>query len=449
MLTQITHHAADAANDQLNQRERTVPIPNTITAVAGYPSKLAVFKIAASKYWQVRCFAQGRTHRRSTKTTSFKLAQRYARWFYETLLIQHHAAVAATPTTVKALNTVTQTGLQSRTAPARHTFSAIAAQVYANEQARVDRGEVGASGLRMFRNRLDAHILPRFAQLTPADIDYTQLTEFSQYLSKNMGTATVSSYLLIVRQVLQQAVRIGAVEKLPEFPKIKIKIASRGAFTVTEYWRIRRAARRFRNRAHPSSKQILRERYSLLHAHNIMPADLDWVICFMVNSFLRPGDIKKLQHKHVELVRGDNTYLRLTLPETKLHNAPVVTLRPAVRIYREICKHYAPMNMAGADDYLFLPAIRDRTYAMLIISVMFNWVLQHTGHKLNPDGKPRSLYSLRHSSITFRLLYGHGIDLITLARNARTSIEVINTHYASTVTGEQNIAMLQSRRPRK
>jgi hypothetical protein len=180
-----------------------------------------------------------------------------------------------------------------------------------------------------------------------------------------------------------------------------------------------------------------------------MPADLDWVICFIVNSFTRPGDIKKLQHKHVELVRGDNTYLRLTLPETKLHNAPVVTLRPAVQIYKEICKHYAPLNMCRADDYLFLPAIKDRSYAMLIISVMFNWVLEHTGHKLNPNGKPRSLYSLRHSAITFRLLYGQGIDLITLARNARTSVEVINNHYASTVTGEQNIAMLQSRRPRK
>jgi hypothetical protein len=45
-------------------------------------------------------------------------------------------------------------------------------------------------------------------------------------------------------------------------------------------------------------------------------------------------------------------------------------------------------------------------------------------------------------------LYGQGIDLLTLARNARTSVEVINTHYASTVTGEQNIALLQSRRTR-
>lgn len=442
MLTQITNYAVDAANDQLHKRERTVPIPNTITAVAGYPNKLVVFKIAASKFWQVRCFVAGRTHRRTTKTTSLMQAQRFARWFYENLLVQQHVHIEHASTGRADTQQLAQ-------APALLNFGALAAQVYANEQARVERGELGVGSLRMFRNRLDAHVLPRFGQLAAAQVDCTQLLTFSQFLSKNMSTTSVSNYLMTIRKVLQQAVRVGLLDALPEFPKVKVKVASRGAFTVTEYWDIRRAARHLRDKQHPSSKQILRETYSLRHAHNIMPADLDWVICFMVNSFTRPGDIKKLQHKHVELVRGDNTYLRLTLPETKLHNAPVVTLRPAVQIYNEICKHYAAKNLCGADDYLFLPAIKDRAYAMLIVSVMFNWVLEHTGHKLNPNGKPRSLYSLRHSAITFRLLYGQGIDLITLARNARTSVEVINNHYASTVTGEQNIAMLQSRRPRK
>ena len=77
---------------------------------------------------------------------------------------------------------------------------------------------------------------------------------------------------------------------------------------------------------------------------------------------------------------------------------------------------------------------------------MFNWVLSIMDFKQNAHGQDRSLYSLRHSAITFRLLYGQGIDLLTLARNARTSVEIIHNHYASTVSGEQNIALLQSRR---
>jgi hypothetical protein len=85
---------------------------------------------------------------------------------------------------------------------------------------------------------------------------------------------------------------------------------------------------------------------------------------------------------------------------------------------------------------------------LAVLSVMLNWVLSVTGHKKNAHGQDRSLYSPGHSAITFRLLYGQGIDLLTLARNARTSVDVINDHYASTVSGEQNIALLQSRRSR-
>jgi len=439
MLTQITNYAVDAANDQLHKRERTVPIPNTITAVAGYPNKLVVFKIAASKFWQVRCFVAGRTHRRTTKTTSLKQAQRFARWFYESLLAKCHVSQIETTTpTVASSNRKTNE-------PQALTFGAIAAQVYANEHARMERGEFGAGSLRMFRNRLDAYVLPHFGSMLPSAITYQMLQEFAQTLSIKHTTTTVSNYLITVRKVLVHAVRIGAIEQAPDIPKIKVKSASRGAFTPTEYWQLLRAARALRGVRHPASKKEMRNRIKQAYNDHRMPAEMAWAISMMVNCFLRPGDLTKLKHRHVEVIRGKNTYLRLTLPETKLHSAPIVTLRPAVRIYEQICKHRPD---AKPNDFLLLPDLKNRTHALAVLSTMFNWVLDHTGLKLNPHGHPRSLYSLRHSAITFRLLYGQGIDLITLARNARTSVEVINNHYASTVTGEQNIAMLQSRRPR-
>jgi hypothetical protein len=61
-------------------------------------------------------------------------------------------------------------------------------------------------------------------------------------------------------------------------------------------------------------------------------------------------------------------------------------------------------------------------------------------------GQLRTLYSLGHTSITLRLLYGNGIDLLTLARNARTSVEMIERFYSSNLTAEMNIEMLQSKR---
>ena len=440
-----TVFTAAAANDPVlrtQARERTVPIPATITPVPGYPRKLSVFKIAASKFWQVRCWIAGRTHRRSTQTQSLRMAQSFARDFYEQLLAQS-ASLRIEPTSSSVVSHDTTT------VKPQLTFAAMAAQMITNEQARVERGEFSAGSLKVLRNRLDAHILPRWGKLSPADINYSQLLTFTQFLSKTFSTTTVSQYLVVVRKILTMAVAVGALEKLPEFPKIKVQTNSRGAFTPTEYWRIMRTARKLQYTRHPDSDLMLRKNYRLRTPECTMPPDVAWVIGFMVNSFIRPSDLKTLKHRHVEVVRNDNTYLRLTLPETKSHGRPIVTLQPAVRIYQQLTKHHSAKNLAGPDNYLFLPHLRDRAYAHCVLAFHFNWILARTGLKLGAHGQERSLYSLRHSSITFRLLYGQGIDLLTLARNARTSVDMINQHYASTVTAEQNIGMLQSRRTRQ
>jgi len=161
MFTTVSSFQLEAANDPRISRTRTVPIPSSVTAVPNYPNKLVVYKIAASKYWQVRCWHAGRTHKQSTKTCNLLQAQRFARWFYEHLLVtySHHASLHAT-------------AAMDNNKSAQMTFGGVAAQVYANEQARVERGEYGAGSLRMFRNRLDAHILPAFGTKLIEDLTY-------------------------------------------------------------------------------------------------------------------------------------------------------------------------------------------------------------------------------------------------------------------------------------
>ncbi len=166
----------------------------------------------------------------------------------------------------------------------------------------------------------------------------------------------------------------------------------------------------------------------------------------MVNGFMRPSDIIHVRHQHVEIVRGEYLYLRLTLPETKRHKTPIVTLQPAVRIYQRLYDHMQTLGLAKPDDYLFLPQVRNRTAAGPILSKHFIKVLDETGLRQGKVGQFRTLYSLRHTAITFRLLYGRGIDLLTLARNARTSVQMIEKFYASQLTAEMNIDLLQSRR---
>jgi len=451
MLDRFTNAAMNDATYGAASRERTVPIPQTITPVPGYPRKLVVFKIAASRFWQVRCWIAGKTYKRSTQSQSLRVAQSFARTFYEQLLAQSHGfgltAMQGVVLHDSSLPIVQQRDDQASPVP-QDTFAALAAQMFSAEQARVERGEFTRGSLMVLRNRLDSHLLPRWGTLPMTAIGYREIMEFVDFMSQAKSSTTISQYIVAIRKVFHHAVRVGALDKLPEFPKVKIKTASRGAFTPTEYWRILRTARRLRGKPHPDSKRALRKSYKLVYSDYCMPPDVAWAVGFMANSFIRPSDLKTLKHRHVEVVRGKNTYLRLTLPETKKHDAPIVTLFPAVRIYRQIVKYQQPRGKANPNDYLFLPELRDRNYALNVLSLMFNWVLTVTGCKENAHGQPRSLYSLRHSAITFRLLYGQGIDLLTLARNARTSVEVINNHYASTVSGEQNIALLQSRRSR-
>ena len=429
--------ASNDAHMRSAMRERTVPIPESIIHVPGYPEKLAIFKMQASKFWQVRCWNNGKTYRKSTKSQSQRSALIFARIFYEQLMasnVVHETSLFVTSKCVdKPVN-------------ARTTFGAFAAKMYANESARVKRGEYTRGSLQVLRNRLDAHLLPRWGAMDIKHIDYAELLKFTQELSEKYSTITINQYLVIIKKVFNLASALNLLDKMPAFPKVKVKTVSRGSFTPTEYWSIIRCARKLVGKVHPEYTD-LRKHYRLRKAENTMPVDLQWAIRFMVNSFIRPSDLKTLKHRHIEIAQKNNhTYLRLTLPETKSHGSPIATLRPAVTVYKSIVAHYQPNDLAKPDDYIFMPTLRDRNYAHWVLSFFFNWVLAETGLKKGAHGQDRSLYSLRHTAITFRLLYGEGIDLLTLARNARTSVKMIEQFYASQLSGEMNIAMLQRKR---
>ncbi len=381
----LDRFAKDAVNDAtfgVKPRERTVPIPTSITPVPGYPRKLVVFKMAASSFWQVRCWIKGKTYKRSTQTQSLRVAESFARSFYEQLLAQSHGfgLVGTQGVVLHDSSPIVQQRDDHNPSPtSKDTFAAMAAQMYAAEQARVERGEFTRGSLMVLRNRLDSHLLPRWGTQPITAIGYREIMEFVDFMSKCKSSTTISQYIIAIRKVFHHAVRVGALDKLPEFPKVKIKTASRGAFTPSEYWRILRTARQLRGTPHPDNKRALRKSYKLVYSDYCMPPDLAWAVGFMVNSFIRPSDLKTLKHRHVEVVRGKNTYLRLTLPETKKHDAPIVTLFPAVRIYRQIVKYQQPRGKANPNDYLFLPELRDRNYALNVLSLMFNWVLAVTG----------------------------------------------------------------------
>ncbi len=318
------------------------------------------------------------------------------------------------------------------------------------EAARVQRGEIGRPTWQVMGNRLRAHVLPLLGDL-PAQA-FTTLD--AQRLIDRLGdegftSTTIAQYLVLLRKVVMHGVHIGVLREAPLFPKVKVRSRPRGSFSVAEYRTLIAAARRLRGRSHPVLDALAPgERFWIARELLVMPDEMPWLIRWMVNTFVRPSDIKLMKHKHIEVVRAKHVYLRMNLPETKRHSQPIVSLQPAVRVYERLVAHRALHGFDGADDYIFLPQLKNREHALAVLNFLFHWVLEVEGIEKGPLGQDRTLYCLRHTAITLRLLYGQGIDMLTLARNARTSVNMVERFYASVLNGEMNVGLLQSRRGR-
>jgi hypothetical protein len=422
-----------AANDTLYipPRHRTLPILASVSPIANYPSKLRIFKTNASRYWQVRCYLKGRTYTLSLKTTNKQAAISAAKQFFHIKTAELYSD---------------QVTARSDKSP---KFADLLPAVLQGLQARVKRGEFASANIPIFLQRMHNSILPYFGDLSMDQIGYKELSAFMEMMSnRNLTATTVHQHMVAIRKVFAHAHGNKIINTLPKFPVIKVSDKPRGSFSVAEYRNLVRLARQ---RIGEPVPQVFSKKYrssrEILERHGVINADLHWLIRFMVNGFMRPGDIKFLKHKHVSIVRGKHIYLRLNLPETKKHDKPIVTLQPAVFVYERLLAKQKADGYGKPDDYLFLPDMQDRKWLLVAYGWQFMYLQSLAGIEANAaNGQTRTIYSLRHTAMTFRLLYGGKIDLLTLARNARTSVEMIERFYASNLTAEMNIDLLQGKR---
>ena len=77
---------------------------------------------------------------------------------------------------------------------------------------------------------------------------------------------------------------------------------------------------------------------------------------------------------------------------------------------------------------------------------MFNRILAKAKLKADRDGKPRTAYSLRHTYICLRLM--EGADIYQIAKNCRTSVEMIEKHYAAHIKNTLDAAAINVMRPK-
>jgi hypothetical protein len=77
---------------------------------------------------------------------------------------------------------------------------------------------------------------------------------------------------------------------------------------------------------------------------------------------------------------------------------------------------------------------------------MFRELLHAVDLKFDRDGKPRTFYSLRHTYICLRLT--EGADIYQVAKNCRTSVEMIEEHYAAHIANTINASAVNVMRPK-
>jgi integrase len=257
------------------------------------------------------------------------------------------------------------------------------------------------------------------------------------------SASTIKRALVSVRQVLKHGVKLGLIHQVPVFPTITYKDSPRPWFSPDEYEHLKNVAEELAKRkpSDDSSKKIFTYK-----GERVTGEVRDFII-FMVNSFLRPSDWVDLRRKHItQSVMGTTKrpILVIHTPTSKTINTPVITMEAAVGVYANVLMRQDGRGEWGPESFVFFPHIENRDRAEKTMRALFNHILEEANLRKNNADKNRTIYSLRHTAIAMRFLKGEGVDLLFLARNCRTSVEMIDRFYAKHLTAEMNLERLQS-----
>jgi integrase len=77
---------------------------------------------------------------------------------------------------------------------------------------------------------------------------------------------------------------------------------------------------------------------------------------------------------------------------------------------------------------------------------LFKTILDEENLRLDREGRPRTAYSLRHTYICLRLM--EGADIYQIAKNCRTSVEMIEKYYAAHIKTQLDATAINIMRPK-
>lgn len=369
--------------------------------------KVQLFRRPNSERWHCRASVDGKQHRHSTKQVSLASAKDVAEDWFLTLKGKAARGEAVTGKTFK-----------------------FAAERFMVEFKVLTQGQRSAFYVQRHQDRLDLYLIPFFGEKAVTGITSGMIQDYRidrmtkggfdkrkadeptdpkkrQRNGKAPSRSTLHQEIVCLRQVLKFARRHGWLELMPDLSdpyRASSKVSHRAWFSPAEYKQLYEAARE-------RAKNPKKERW-----RSACEDILDYIL-FQVNTGLRPDETKRLQLRDVEIAEdgGDRSRILHIAVRGKRGTGWAKSTTGAVHPFIRMRKRHD----LQPTDLLFPKLQRE----------LFNSLLAELDMKSDREGNARTFYSLRHTYISMRLL--EGADIYQIAKNCRTSVEMIEKFYAS------------------
>jgi integrase len=397
--------------------------------------KLHIYKRENSRFWQCSAYLAGKNRRMTTKEESLSHAKEIAEdWFIELR--------------GKARAGVLKGGKSFREAT-KHFLA---------EYLTLVAPERNPHYMKNCQMRLRAHLLPFFgdkvlSEITPGlvqqyrvqrmtvrrprPIKHTLKPGEAEPLYPVPTRSTLHQEIVALRQVLKAANRQGWLEYVPDLSppyKASGKVTHRAWFSPEEYQQLYEATRR-------------RAQKPLNNRHRWTCEQMHDYVLFMANTGLRPDEAARLEFRDVKIVK--DTGSKETILEIEVRGKRGVgwckSTSNAVLPFKRLCDRERLETEAAIDSTAraagqptsvrtvkesrkVKPGPTDKLFPSSQRE-LFNAILGDLNLKHDRDGNIRTTYSLRHTYICFRLM--EGADIYQIAKNCRTSVEMIEKFYAA------------------
>ena len=368
--------------------------------------KVQVFKRGDT--WHARGRVNGAQFRTSTKTDELSLAKELAEDWYLGLRGKARAGLPLT----------------ERPGKSGPTFNEIA-DIFEEEYELITGGERSKKWVQSHKDRLRLHLRPFFGKMAITEVDQSSAQRYRLHRANGFGRlppkdaegnfirppkppsrSTIHDEIGTLSLVLQTAMRHKKIQGMPDLSppyRQQKKVLHRPWFTLDEYKQLYAAT----GKAAKAALERHKWAYEQLHDQ----------ILFLGNTGMRPDEAVRLQHRDVTIAHDSDTGEEILEIEVrgKTGYGPCKSMPGAV--FGGVSNLPAP-ELPKPTDLLFPSNHTD----------LFNEILVKHDLKYDREGHPRVLYSLRHTYICLRLL--DGADIYQLAKNCRTSVEMIEKHYA-------------------